>query len=68
LIAAANAPLDGAYVSTIDVGFIRQELLRQVTGAVTWVGLEIIDKFAKVLDVELTEFFRPPTPSAKRQR
>jgi transcriptional regulator with XRE-family HTH domain len=32
----------------------------------TWVGLEIIAKLGEALDVELTEFFRPPTPRRKR--
>ncbi len=41
---------------------------KRYRAGVTWVGLEIIDKFAKLLDVELTGFFRPPTPRAKRPR
>jgi transcriptional regulator with XRE-family HTH domain len=52
---AYEANVNRAHVSAIERG-------------VTWVGLEIVDKFAKVLDVELTEFFRPPTPRAKRPR
>jgi transcriptional regulator with XRE-family HTH domain len=31
-----------------------------------WVGLEIIDKLARVLEVDVVEFFRPPTPKKKR--
>jgi transcriptional regulator with XRE-family HTH domain len=34
----------------------------------TWVGLEIISKLADVLDVDMAEFFRPPTPRRKRPR
>jgi transcriptional regulator with XRE-family HTH domain len=34
----------------------------------TWVGLEIIAKLGDALDVELSEFFRAPTPRrSKRQ-
>jgi transcriptional regulator with XRE-family HTH domain len=31
-----------------------------------WVGLEIIAKLSEVLDVDPTEFFRPPTPRRGR--
>jgi transcriptional regulator with XRE-family HTH domain len=31
-----------------------------------WVGLEIIDKVARVLDVDPAEFFRAPTPRRRR--
>jgi transcriptional regulator with XRE-family HTH domain len=33
----------------------------------TWVGLEIIDKLAGVLEVDPVEFFRPPTPRRTRR-
>lgn len=33
----------------------------------TWVGLEIVEKLARVLDVDAAEFFRPPTPRARKR-
>jgi transcriptional regulator with XRE-family HTH domain len=49
---AHDAEVDRAYMSRVERG-------------VTYVGLEIIGKLADVLEVEPTEFFRPP---AKRVR
>ena len=45
--------------------------LSRVERAVTYVGLEIIEKLANVLDVEPAEFFAPPpkrTPHKKSAR
>jgi transcriptional regulator with XRE-family HTH domain len=34
----------------------------------TYVGLEIVEKLCRVLEVEPAEFFRPPTPRRGRPR
>jgi transcriptional regulator with XRE-family HTH domain len=33
----------------------------------TWVGLEIIEKLCRVLDVDPAEFFRAPTPRVRKR-
>lgn len=50
---AYEAGVDRAHVSKIE-------------RAVTYVGLEIIGKFAKVLDVDPAEFFKPTTRKGRK--
>jgi transcriptional regulator with XRE-family HTH domain len=50
-----------------DAGVDRAYLSR-VERAVTYVGLEIVEKLAKILDVDPAEFFRKPTRSGARRR
>lgn len=50
---AYEAGVDRAHVSKIE-------------RAVTYVGLEIIGKFAKVLEVDPIEFFKPPTRKGRK--
>ena len=50
-----------------DAGVDRAYLSR-VERAVTWVGLEIVEKLASVLGVDPAEFFRRPSrPGSKRK-
>ncbi|UWU84906.1 helix-turn-helix domain-containing protein [Bradyrhizobium yuanmingense] len=50
-----------------DAGVDRAYLSR-VERAVTYVGLEIVEKLAKILDVDPAEFFRkPPGPGVRRK-
>ncbi len=42
--------------------------LSRVERAVTYVGLEIIEKLAAILEVDPTEFFRRPTRSGPRKK
>jgi transcriptional regulator with XRE-family HTH domain len=51
---AYEAGVDRAYVSRIE-------------RAVTYVGLEIIGKFAEVLGVDPTEFFRTPARTPRKR-
>lgn len=50
-----------------DAGVDRAYLSR-VERAVTYVGLEIVEKLAKILDVDPAEFFRKPTQTGARRR
>ncbi|UPK26762.1 helix-turn-helix domain-containing protein [Bradyrhizobium sp. 195] len=50
-----------------DAGVDRAYLSR-VERAVTYVGLEIIEKLAKILDVDPAEFFRKPTRATSRRK
>ena len=50
-----------------DAGVDRAYLSR-VERAVTYVGLEIIEKLASVLEVEPAEFFRKPSRTGSRRR
>ncbi len=43
-----------------------QAHVSKIERAVTYVGLEIIGKFAKVLDVDPAEFFKPTTRKGRR--
>jgi transcriptional regulator with XRE-family HTH domain len=52
---AHDAGVDRAYLSRVERG-------------VTHVGLEIIGRLAKVLEVDPAEFFRKPTRSAGRKK
>ena len=45
---------------------ISRSHMSEIERGATWVGLEIIDKLARVLEVDPVEFFRPPTPRKKR--
>jgi transcriptional regulator with XRE-family HTH domain len=52
---AYDAEIDRAYLSRVE-------------RAVTYVGLEIIEKLAAILEVDPAEFFRRPTrPSSRRK-
>lgn len=50
-----------------DAGVDRAYLSR-VERAVTYVGLEIVEKLAKILEVEPAEFFRKPTRAGGRRK
>lgn len=50
-----------------DAGVDRAYLSR-VERAVTYVGLEIVEKPAKILDVDPAEFFRKPTRAGTRRK
>lgn len=50
-----------------DAGVDRAYLSR-VERAVTYVGLEIVEKLAKILDVDPAEFFRKPTRTGARRK
>ncbi|MET4044917.1 transcriptional regulator with XRE-family HTH domain [Bradyrhizobium sp. RT6a] len=50
-----------------DAGVDRAYLSR-VERAVTYVGLEIIEKLAKILDVDPAEFFRKPARTGARRK
>lgn len=50
-----------------DAGVDRAYLSR-VERAVTYVGLEIVEKLAKILDVDPAEFFRKPTRAGARRK
>jgi transcriptional regulator with XRE-family HTH domain len=50
-----------------DAGMDRAYLSR-VERAVTYVGLEIIEKLTEVLEVEPAEFFRKPSRTGSRRR
>ena len=50
-----------------DAGVDRAYLSR-VERAVTYVGLEIVEKLAKILDVDPSEFFRKPTRAGARRK
>jgi transcriptional regulator with XRE-family HTH domain len=52
---AHDAEVDRAYLSRVD-------------GAVTYVGLEIIEKSASILKVDPAEFFRRPYRSGPRRK
>jgi transcriptional regulator with XRE-family HTH domain len=52
---AHDAEVDRAYLSRVE-------------RAVTYVGLEIIEKLAMILEVDPAEFFRRPTRSGPRKR
>jgi transcriptional regulator with XRE-family HTH domain len=52
---AHDAEVDRAYLSWVE-------------RAVTYVGLEIIERLAAVLDVDPAEFFRQPTGSDPRRK
>jgi transcriptional regulator with XRE-family HTH domain len=41
--------------------------LGQIERGNSWVGLEIVAKLGDALDVDLAEFFRPPTPRARKR-
>lgn len=45
---------------------INRSHMSEIERGIPWVGLEIIDKLAGVLEVDPVEFFRPPTPRKKR--
>ena len=40
----------------------------EIERAVTYVGLEIIEKLASILDVDPAEFFRQPSRSGSRRK
>ena len=50
-----------------DAGVDRAYLSR-VERAVTYVGLEIVEKLAKILNVDPVEFFRKPTRAVARRK
>ncbi|WLC16301.1 helix-turn-helix domain-containing protein [Bradyrhizobium diazoefficiens] len=50
-----------------DAGVDRAYLSR-VERAVTYVGLEIVEKLAKILNVDPVEFFRKPTRAGARRK
>ncbi|QOZ42206.1 XRE family transcriptional regulator [Bradyrhizobium sp. CCBAU 53340] len=50
-----------------DAGVDRAYLSR-VERAVTYVGLEIVEKLAKILDVDPAEFFQKPTRAGARRK
>ncbi|AWO87815.1 MULTISPECIES: helix-turn-helix domain-containing protein [Bradyrhizobium] len=50
-----------------DAGVDRAYLSR-VERAVTYVGLEIVEKLAKILEVDPVEFFRKPTRVGARRK
>ncbi|MDA9415107.1 MULTISPECIES: helix-turn-helix domain-containing protein [unclassified Bradyrhizobium] len=50
-----------------DAGVDRAYLSR-VERAVTYVGLEIVEKLAKILDVDPAEFFRKPSRAGPRRK
>lgn len=50
-----------------DAGVDRAYLSR-VERAVTYVGLEIVEKLAKILEVDPAEFFRKPTRAGGRRK
>ncbi|KJC44510.1 helix-turn-helix transcriptional regulator [Bradyrhizobium sp. LTSP857] len=50
-----------------DAGVDRAYLSR-VERAVTYVGLEIVEKLAKILDVDPAEFFRKPARTGARRK
>jgi transcriptional regulator with XRE-family HTH domain len=50
-----------------DAGVDRAYLSR-VERAVTYVGLEIVEKLAKILDVDPVEFFRKPARPGTRRK
>lgn len=50
-----------------DAGVDRAYLSR-VERAVTYVGLEIVEKLAKILDVDPAEFFRKPVRTGSRRK
>ena len=52
---AYDAEIDRAYLSRVE-------------RAVTYVGLEIIEKLAAVLEVDPAEFFRRPSKSGSRRK
>jgi transcriptional regulator with XRE-family HTH domain len=52
---AYDAEIDRAYLSRVE-------------RAVTYVGLEIIEKLATILEVDPAEFFRRPTRSGSRRK
>jgi transcriptional regulator with XRE-family HTH domain len=52
---AHDAEVDRAYLSRVE-------------RAVTYVGLEIIEKLASILEVDPAEFFRRPSRSGSRRK
>jgi transcriptional regulator with XRE-family HTH domain len=52
---AHDAEIDRAYLSRVE-------------RAVTYVGLEIIEKLAAILEVDPAEFFRRPSRSGSRRK